>query len=372
LITAITYAWNGEPWDDIEILTGKRMEPTPGKNKTILFGQCMVNKHRNNPVINEMIPIKGCPAKPKDIVHGLKMAGIDINPEFIENFDKFPALIGQRYRHRFNEFEECFFNEDIKTETIFPLENIVVCQAYFDSNQNSNNNPNKQAKFEVHFLGLFGETYLKMIKNILIEGPNNYEFKIKNRPFNFKNRNGYVIDKSSYNEVRFLGLESDGFLEEGEYKISVEYSNNKVRSMKRILSSNKNLLNTYLENKNQIKYTTKGDVSSEDSFITRPFYTQWTTLKKLANYDAYYVNRVSEGFSYLVDLQDLYFYDNIFLLSIIMPSYGLNKTSAWINNSRRKLKIDCDYTWMTEICDSNKLQDLNLTIYPPTQHFRIL
>jgi len=35
-VSALMFAWKGEPFDDVEILTGKAMEPTPGKNKTIL------------------------------------------------------------------------------------------------------------------------------------------------------------------------------------------------------------------------------------------------------------------------------------------------------------------------------------------------
>ena len=42
-------AWQGEPWEDVEILTGKQMHPTPGKKKTILLGKCMCQAHRNKP-----------------------------------------------------------------------------------------------------------------------------------------------------------------------------------------------------------------------------------------------------------------------------------------------------------------------------------
>jgi hypothetical protein len=37
-----------EAWDDVEVLTGKKMQPTPGKKKTILLGQCMYNLHKDN------------------------------------------------------------------------------------------------------------------------------------------------------------------------------------------------------------------------------------------------------------------------------------------------------------------------------------
>ena len=47
----------------IEVLNGKIMKPTPGMKKTILFGQCMYKLHKDNPDINQMIAIKGCPPK---------------------------------------------------------------------------------------------------------------------------------------------------------------------------------------------------------------------------------------------------------------------------------------------------------------------
>jgi len=59
-LSAIAQAWKGEPWDDVEILTGKIMRPTPGKKKTILMGKCMYEANRNHPDIQEMIPVKGC------------------------------------------------------------------------------------------------------------------------------------------------------------------------------------------------------------------------------------------------------------------------------------------------------------------------
>ena len=33
---SIAMAWKGKAWDDVEVLTGKTMKPTPGKKKTIL------------------------------------------------------------------------------------------------------------------------------------------------------------------------------------------------------------------------------------------------------------------------------------------------------------------------------------------------
>ncbi|MFX1599538.1 MAG: DUF362 domain-containing protein, partial [Promethearchaeota archaeon] len=78
LLSAIKMAWKGEPFDDIEILTGKVMKPTPGMNKTILVGQCIYNENKDDPNINEMIAIKGCPPSIEDVQNALKQVGIKV------------------------------------------------------------------------------------------------------------------------------------------------------------------------------------------------------------------------------------------------------------------------------------------------------
>lgn len=108
ILTAIAYAWQGKPWNEIEVLTGKRMDPTPGMNKTILVGKCMYAKHKNNPEIKEMLAIKGCPPKPDQVAEALHAAGIEVNPEIFANMDKAPGFFLSRYEGK-PEFEEGFF-----------------------------------------------------------------------------------------------------------------------------------------------------------------------------------------------------------------------------------------------------------------------
>jgi uncharacterized protein (DUF362 family) len=108
MLSAIRYAWKGEPWDDIEILTGKSMQPTPGMKKTILFGKCMYQAHKDNPDIRELIAIKGCPPSPKSLLKALHQAGIDADPGFFENIDQLPGFFLSRYKDR-PEFDESFF-----------------------------------------------------------------------------------------------------------------------------------------------------------------------------------------------------------------------------------------------------------------------
>jgi len=108
VLAAIAFAWKGEPWDDVEVLTGKSMQPTPGKKKTILFGKCMYQLHKDNPDIKEMIAIKGCPPQPKSIIKAFHQAGIEINPSIIENAEMAPGFFTKRYEGK-PEFEEKHF-----------------------------------------------------------------------------------------------------------------------------------------------------------------------------------------------------------------------------------------------------------------------
>jgi hypothetical protein len=108
MVSAIRYAWKGEAWDDVEILTGKSMAPTPGRKKTILLGKCMYQAHKDNPDIREMIAVKGCPPSPKTMLKALHQAGIDADPGLFEKMDELPGLFFSRYKNR-PEFDESFF-----------------------------------------------------------------------------------------------------------------------------------------------------------------------------------------------------------------------------------------------------------------------
>jgi uncharacterized protein (DUF362 family) len=108
LLTAINFAWKGKSWEDVEVLTGKMMTPTPGMKKTILFGQCMYKLHKDNPDIKEMIAIKGCPPKPDEALKALQQAGIDADPGLFANVEHLPGFFMAKYQDK-PEFDESFF-----------------------------------------------------------------------------------------------------------------------------------------------------------------------------------------------------------------------------------------------------------------------
>ena len=108
MLFAIAQAWKGKPFDNVEVLTGKVMRPTPGKKKTILVGKCMYQANKDHPDIQEMIAVKGCPPSPKALVKAFHQAGIDVNPTLFEQIDMTPAFFMGKYEGK-PEFEEAFF-----------------------------------------------------------------------------------------------------------------------------------------------------------------------------------------------------------------------------------------------------------------------
>jgi uncharacterized protein (DUF362 family) len=108
MLSAIRFAWKGNPWDKVEVLTGKSMKPTPGMKKTILLGKCIYRAHKDNPDIQELIPVKGCPPKPQDMLNALHTAGITADPALFENIDKMPGFFMRRFEGK-PEYDEAFF-----------------------------------------------------------------------------------------------------------------------------------------------------------------------------------------------------------------------------------------------------------------------
>jgi hypothetical protein len=108
MMSAIRFAWKGKAWDDVEILTGKSMRPTPGKKKTILLGKCIYQAHKDNPDIREAIAIKGCPPKTEDMLKALHRAGIEADPGLFENVEALPGFFMGRYQGQ-SEYDEGFF-----------------------------------------------------------------------------------------------------------------------------------------------------------------------------------------------------------------------------------------------------------------------
>jgi uncharacterized protein (DUF362 family) len=107
-LTAISYAWKGEPWDDVEVLTGKVMQPTPARKKTILMGKCMYEANKKHPDFKNMIAVRTCPPSPDAVVKALHQAGIEVNPAIFEHISAAPGFFMRKYGGK-PEFDDSFF-----------------------------------------------------------------------------------------------------------------------------------------------------------------------------------------------------------------------------------------------------------------------
>lgn len=108
VLTAIARAWQGKTWDDVEVLTGKAMDPTPGKKHTILLGRCMAQRHRHNPAIAHAIAVGGCPPKPAEIAKAFHEAGIPVDAAVLESYALYPGRFMKRYAGN-PEFDEALY-----------------------------------------------------------------------------------------------------------------------------------------------------------------------------------------------------------------------------------------------------------------------
>ena len=108
LLTLIGMSYKGDPYDNVEFLTGKRLVPSPDIKTSILVGQCMCarNKHHSGP--QKIVEIPGCPPDSKAAARALKELGIDIDPAFLTNFEMAGAFFMERFKNK-PEFDESFY-----------------------------------------------------------------------------------------------------------------------------------------------------------------------------------------------------------------------------------------------------------------------
>jgi hypothetical protein len=111
VLPAIVKAYPGRPLNEIEILTGKIMDPSPGKNATILMGKCIYQAKRDHPNIKNLIAVKGCPPSHKKIYEALGEAGIDTDPDAFEDYESRIGKFMRRYADK-PEFDESFYRVD--------------------------------------------------------------------------------------------------------------------------------------------------------------------------------------------------------------------------------------------------------------------
>ena len=109
IIQGILMAENRDrPFDDIEVLHGKIIEPTEGHKHTLLVGQCQVKRNSENTRINHCVKIKGCPPSKKELLAAYAELGIKLPDDFLQRMDKIPETFMKRYTNN-PDFDESFY-----------------------------------------------------------------------------------------------------------------------------------------------------------------------------------------------------------------------------------------------------------------------
>ncbi|MFO7785778.1 MAG: DUF362 domain-containing protein [Thermodesulfobacteriota bacterium] len=105
MLVAVMAAYKGQPFDEIEILTGKAAEPSGRANRTLLVGNCMIKANRRSPAIREAVLAAGCPPRLDALMDAMKSCGIEAGEKALMSF--LQGLAG-RYEGK-DEFDKGFF-----------------------------------------------------------------------------------------------------------------------------------------------------------------------------------------------------------------------------------------------------------------------
>ncbi len=106
VLVLVMAAYRGQPFDEIEILTGKAAAPSGHANKTLLLGNCMIKANRDSPDIREAVLVEGCPPDLESLMDAMRSCGIEADEAALKAFRH---SLPSRYEGR-PEFDEEFFS----------------------------------------------------------------------------------------------------------------------------------------------------------------------------------------------------------------------------------------------------------------------
>lgn len=255
------------------------------------------------------------------------------------------------------------------TEPSVQIYDIMACNVYMDFEDTGLRK--EQHKFLVSFYPTGGRPLPELIEKITARGPGGYQVPFINQEFTGANRNGHIYDRTTNAHWYMVNIDT-GFMKEGTYTIEVECKDGTTKSKTRHQKNepSRALLSAYSKNRDTI-------YGSHSPSKTTPFpaggpltnlEVKWSSLKDLADFDAFYIYRLSEGRSSKeFNTQNLVWWDNIFVQRTSHPDAGRNKHAVTITT---ELKPATSYVYFTEITDSNSMAQTNVCIFQPHQTFR--
>jgi hypothetical protein len=197
------------------------------------------------------------------------------------------------------------------------------------------------------------------IDTLRVFGPNGFVFDFINQPF-AGTINGYLSNDRE--PVLWYQAFRPGTLEDGRYMLEVVFKDGGRGAHSRELVSNFALRDFYLSHRDQMSYRPNGGTSPADGTSLN-----WSTLHDLGGPDAYYIGWVSSGTGEAVDGNTVRG-ENIFLDALTDPNAGLNTKSSQQGSASDPLTTG-PQTWQVEILDSNLLDQINMIVFTPGQHF---
>jgi hypothetical protein len=204
---------------------------------------------------------------------------------------------------------------------------------------------------------------LERIGSIDVTGPNGYRFAVDpHQRFTAANANGWLPPSSGNGSPWYMAFDRRGFLTEGEYAITVRFADGESRTRSRTLHEATPMLDAYLERRARIARTPAGSVALTDDAVE----LSWTTLRELGGPSAWYCTRVAQGHSWpLIDSAAIVHEDDVFAGGV---ERGLDCRST---RFRPPAGVN-DFTWFTEILDSNRLEEINLAIFQPAIQITVM
>jgi hypothetical protein len=246
---------------------------------------------------------------------------------------------------------------------------IMACNVYWDFEGDL---PAEQHKFLVALYPTPGVVTPDLIESLTACGPGGYQVQFTNQMFTNDNRDGWIYDPKIPNYWYMVNMPT-GFMKEGEYTIEIKCNDGKVVKKSRVQKSAPSdaMVASYLKTRDRM-------YSSFSPSKTRPLPAgaplkdvkcQWSTLKDLDNFDAFYVYRLAEGGSTReFNAQQLVWFDNIYIERMRKndPEAGLNRGEVVVGET---LKPKTSYAYFVEITDGNIAGEANICIFQPHQIF---
>ena len=248
---------------------------------------------------------------------------------------------------------------------------IMACNVYWDFENSPM--PKETHKMLVALYPTPGAKAPDLIEKIMAYGPNGYEVAFANEKFDNTKLNGWFYTPEIQNYWYMVNLPT-GFLKEGEYTIEVTCKDGSVDKKSRIQNNEPSdaAVEAFLKNYDWIfeSFSPSKSKPLPEGSPLKDVELRWSTLKDIANLDAFYVTRLAEASKPIeFNGNNLTYFDNIYYQRLVNndPQAGQNRNQVVID---KELKPQTDYGYFVEITDANVGGEANICIFQAHQFFK--